>query len=189
MKKNKTIAYLMAATLLVGGTFLGTKALFTDKVDMAGEISISTGDVDLQMKTLRDWTLQRNGDEDLTGTNGKTTFDNLKTGDVLMKTVKITNAGTLKSIVDLEKEIRAFELPEGIEYTATVQMGDKLFNDGEAKGIVMNPNDTMRVNLQIKVTGGGQHNIDGSLNNDVQEKVIVDLKDSYTVKAKQQNIR
>ena len=30
MKKNKTIAYMLAATLLVGGTFLGTKALFTD---------------------------------------------------------------------------------------------------------------------------------------------------------------
>ena len=28
MKKNKTIAYMLAATLLVGGTFVGTKAWF-----------------------------------------------------------------------------------------------------------------------------------------------------------------
>ncbi len=41
MKKNKTIAYMMAAMLLVGGTFVGTKALFTDQVDATGEISIS----------------------------------------------------------------------------------------------------------------------------------------------------
>ena len=81
MKKNKTVAYALAATLLVGGTFLGTKALFTDKVDTVGELSISTGDVDIVAEVTQDWTLDRNGYEPNTGTSdgGRLAqFDNLK---------------------------------------------------------------------------------------------------------------
>ena len=48
MKKKKVAALALAASLLVGGTFIGTKALFTDSIENVGEISISTGDLDIE---------------------------------------------------------------------------------------------------------------------------------------------
>ena len=47
MKKNKTIAYMLAATLLVGGTFAGTKALFESKVTAQTDLVITTGSLKL----------------------------------------------------------------------------------------------------------------------------------------------
>ena len=68
MKKNKTIAYMLAAALLVGGTFVGTKALFTDKIETAGELQISTGDVNIEIIEPSKWALIRNGNELKEGT-------------------------------------------------------------------------------------------------------------------------
>lgn len=82
MKKNKTIAYMLAATLLVGGTFVGTKALFTDRVDTVGELKISTGDVDIEVTADSQWELSRNGSELKEGTNIE---DQLGTTDELLK--------------------------------------------------------------------------------------------------------
>ena len=114
---------MLAATLLVGGTFLGTKALFTDKVDVASELAISTGDVDIEVVGTNDWVLDRNGKEfsgdRTTGitdeereyntgvtiehgggsntqeTGGDVFANNLKCGDRLYKEIIIQNQGTL----------------------------------------------------------------------------------------------
>ncbi|WP_373600103.1 hypothetical protein [Paraclostridium bifermentans] len=191
MKKNKTVAYALAATLLVGGTFVGTKALFTDKIDTVGELSISTGDVDIDAKVTQDWTIDRNGEEPNTGTPDSSgdillaKFDNLKTGDVLTKKVTITNKGTLKAHVNLiEDENVTNKLPDGIKYTAsfTDAKGNEL-----AENAIMDIGSSSTVDLKIEVVGGGEHNKEGSLNSDEQEKTIINLNDSYTLNAVQQN--
>lgn len=182
MKKNKTVAYALAATLLVGGTFLGTKALFTDKVDTVGELSISTGDVDLGQYVSKDWTLDRNGEDSNTGSTSKVAdFDNLKYGDVLTKEVKIINKGTLKAVVDFKRNTDVTnKLPDGIQYEATFknENGEKI-----ESGSVMEPNTTGIVEFKLEVIEGGKHN--ESINSDEQEKQIIELNDSYTLDAKQ----
>lgn len=190
MKKNKTVAYMLAATLLVGGTFLGTKAMFTDKVDVAGEVSISTGDVDIAVAEDNEWILKSNGADE--NKNGEADFDNLKTGDILTKEVVLKNNGTLKAIVNLEKnEDMISQLPEGFEYTAKLM--EEISGDSESvpvyrpvgKDHVMKPGETVLVKLNLKVTGGGQHNQSGSLNSDKQEQQIIDLENSYILDATQ----
>lgn len=192
MKKNKTVAYMLAATLLVGGTFLGTKALFTDKVDVAGEISISTGDVDIAIEKDYGWSLHSNGADD--NKNGKADFDNLKTGDTLTKTVMLKNNGTLNAVVNLEKNKDMIpQLPEGFEYTATLVR--EVSGDPDSvpvyrplgKDYVMKPGETAHVLLKLKVVGGGQHNQSDSLNSDEQEQQIIDLESSYILNATQVN--
>lgn len=188
MKKNKTIAYALAATLLVGGTFAGTKALFTDKIDTVGELSISTGDVDIDAKVDQDWTLDRNGYEPNTGTSNQgrlAKFENLKTGDVLTKKVTLTNKGTLKAVVDFKRSENV-NLPEGIDYTAVYTDG-KGNQSKEVDNLLMDIGESATVDFKIEVIGGGQHNNEGSLNSDKQEETIIDLNNSYTFEAVQQN--
>lgn len=190
MKKNKTAAYMLAATLLVGGTFVGTKALFTDSVDSIGELTLSTGDIDIEAEVIQDWILDRNGKDDNKGTNNPGApegplFDNLKTGDVLTKTVEIENVGTLIAEVILmeEKSVTA-ELPEGINLTAYIK--DESGNLVPGKSTML-PGKKATIDFKIEVAGGGEHNKDGSLNSDEQEQVFIDLDNAYTLNAVQQN--
>ena len=187
MNKKRIISYVMAAALLVGGTFAGTKALFTDVVDAAGEISISTGDVDLKEEVVKPWTLVRNGDEINMSSDGtKAIFDNLKTGDIITKEVLVKNVGTLDALVEFDGNEEVLKnLPEGIEYTAvaTMKQGGVL---GHAP-IPMKPSNVVKIQLEIKVTGGGKHNEEGSLNSDDQERTKIDLRNSYILKATQKN--
>lgn len=189
MKKNKTVAYALAATLLVGGTFLGTKALFTDKIDTVGELSISTGDVDIDAEVVKEWSIVRNGEEANVGTGNEKgqpkIFDNLKTGDVISKQIKITNKGTLSTIVSLNQNTKVTEsLPDGINLKAEFK---------DSKGNIIDSEKTFAseefaiVDLTIDVTGGGLHNQENSLNTDDQEKTFIDLEDAYIVNAVQQN--
>lgn len=182
MKKNKTVAYALAATLLVGGTFLGTKALFTDKVDTVGELSISTGDVDIEATTAQDWKLARNGEDDSKGTTGPAQFDNLKFGDVLTKKVTITNEGTLKVILTLdENKDKTSKLPDGIEFNATFKDGDN-----DLSGKVFEPGQTATVELKLEVTKGSEHSkTEKLINSDAQEEQIIDLEDGFIINAQQ----
>ena len=186
MKKNKTIAYALAATLLVGGTFAGTKALFSDEAKVTGELSISTGDVDITTTGVEnDWKIVRNGDEN-NGPSKEVTFDNLKVGDEITKQITVKNSGTLKAIVDLEANSQAFKklnLPKGIEYSATFA-GEKITDEGYSKKI-MQPGETQTIELKLNVNGvdNDKHNAKGALNSDKNETRVFDLKDTYSLKA------
>lgn len=194
MKKNKTVAYMLAATLLVGGTFLGTKALFTDKVDSIGELTISTGDLDIRADATKDWTLDRNGEEDLTGTDiNEKVFDNLKTGDKLEKSIRITNDGTLKANISINRSILDEKLPEGIIFTGSID--NKTIND-QTYTKTLEKGEHIDLDLKIHVTGGGKHikneSLTGNetanqLNSDAQNEEVIDLKDSYVIEAVQEN--
>lgn len=183
MKKNKTIAYALAATLLVGGTFLGTKALFTDKVDVAGELKISTGDVDIEVKNQTDWILDRNGEESNTGTNHvEGSLDNIKPGDVLTKEITIKNTGTLIAEVNLvrNEEVTLGVLDGFLTLEETLDKGDNVDN------LTLNPDQEKTVELKIFADGPGLHNKDG-YNTDEIEKETVNLTSAWTLNAKQQD--
>ena len=207
MKKNKTVAYALAATLLVGGTFLGTKALFTDKVDVAGELKISTGDVDIEVINDTNWVLDRNGNEYADGSTvgGETGIDvslneietevnfanNIKPGDVLTKEITIKNAGTLIAIVDL---VRNTEVTLG-ELEGFLTLEETLVQGQDVDQLTMHPGEEITVELKISANGPGLHNTDDlsdpehpvkSYNKDAIEEITINLTNAWTLNATQQ---
>lgn len=209
MKKNKTIAYMLAATLLVGGTFLGTKALFTDNINTVGELKISTGDVDIEiLEENSKWTLLRNGEELKEGTNiedqfGKDGFapehdtnkidevpetpfaNNLKPGDVLRKIVVVKNMGTLnaKLLLDSTKvEEKLGNLSDFITATETEIV------DANGNGI-LEPGEIATVTLILTAEQDSAHNTSSTGevkdNNNAQEDAIVDLTNAWELTATQ----
>lgn len=195
MRKNKTIAYALAATLLVGGTFLGTKALFTDKVDVAGELKISTGDVDIEVIKDTNWILDRNGNEFADGTTvegetgmgpvnpmvGGSFANNIKPGDILTKEITIKNAGTLIAEVDL---VRNEEVNLGV-LEGFLKLEETLVEGQNVDKLTLKPNEEITVELKISADGPGLHNKDG-YNTDKIEETTVNLTSAWILNATQQ---
>ncbi|MDY3960018.1 hypothetical protein [Romboutsia timonensis] len=200
MKKNKTIAYMLAATLLVGGTFVGTKALFTDQIDTIGELSISTGDLDIEIdsKETTNWEIMRNGEEneDPNFTEGdEPNYGNIKPGDLLKKKVVIKNAGTLRIDKNLELSHDDKKIPNELKGFLKLSQTPITFNDKNGNGF-FDPDETAEMTLVIKADGPGVHNTAKgvsdedkakSFNKDEIEKVTFNLNNVWTLKAKQQN--
>lgn len=93
MKKNKMIAYALAATLLVGGTFAGTKALFTNEATIDNDLVIETGKVDIQAVNDTGWIL--NGEKSYEG-------DKLVPGDRLVRNVEIKNNSNVPTKINVK---------------------------------------------------------------------------------------
>ena len=205
MKKNKTIAYMLAAALLVGGTFVGTKALFTDKIETAGELQISTGDVNIKVSETSGWILTRNGSELNEGTNienngidgfapdkgygitnnkdtvPETPFaNNLKPGDVLKKVVTIKNIGTLNAKLSLDSSKVSEKLGSLNDFITATETN---FNDANENGI-LEPGEYGSIILTLTADQESVHNITG-VNNDTQEDTIVDLTNAWVLTATQ----
>ena len=197
MKKNKAMGYAVAATLLVGGTFLGTKALFTDVEQVAGELKISTGDVDIEVVEDTGWILDRNGNEFADGTTvkGETGIaplnlpetedfaNNIKPGDVLTKEITVKNEGTLIANVGL---VRNEEVDLGV-LEGFLTLEETLVNGEDVDQLTMNPGDEITVELKISANGPGLHNADESYNKDAIEETTVDLTNAWTLEAVQQD--
>ncbi|MGL6106254.1 hypothetical protein [Romboutsia sp.] len=117
MKKNKTIAFVMAAGLLIGGTFAGTKAWFTDQEVVNNDLVITTGDIEVDAndeeekwvpvyKTI-DGEYTQFYDKAAPGTSkvevkedgANKSFTNVRPGDVFRKEINVKNTGTLNQIV------------------------------------------------------------------------------------------
>ena len=126
MKKNKTIAYALAATLLVGGTFAGTKAWFSDKVETDNGIKITMGTLDLELKengatqegVNEGWKLIRDEKviSDKLGSkkesreeskNGdiKKEHINIRPGDYFEREFTVKNTGSLDQIVKIDSNL------------------------------------------------------------------------------------
>ena len=93
MKKNKTVAYALAAALLVGGTFAGTKAWFTSEANIDNNLVIETGTVDIQATNDTGWIL--NGEKSYEG-------DKLVPGDRLVRNVTIKNNSNVPTKVNVK---------------------------------------------------------------------------------------
>lgn len=207
MKKNKRMAYALAVTLLVGGTFVGTKALFTDMEQVAGELKISTGDVDIEVVGDTNWVLDRNGNEYADGSTvgGETGINvplneietevnfanNIKPGDVLTKEITIKNAGTLIANVGL---VRNEEVNFGV-LEGFLTLEETLVEGQNVDSLIMHPEEEIKVQLRISANGGGLHNTDDvttdgvtikNYNKDTIEKTTVDLTNAWTLHATQQ---
>ena len=105
MKKNKTIAYMLAATLLVGGTFVGTKAYFTDSVESKTNLILSMGDVDVSAEDT-EWKYETtvHGKKEATAFRllNSDSFMNVKPGDKFVKEVIIKNSSNIDTDLVIE---------------------------------------------------------------------------------------
>lgn len=103
MRKNKTIAYALAATLLVGGTFAGTKAWFTASGEVDSGLVVTTGSMGLEVTEENNWTvITPKGDKtEITNKDNKNDFKNVKPGDDFEKSVTIKNIGSLNQVLDV----------------------------------------------------------------------------------------
>ena len=106
MKKNKTIAYMLAATLLVGGTFVGTKAYFTDRAEAKANLVLSMGDVDVDVDESQGWIYEStvHGKKEAKPMSfvNSDAFMNVKPGDKFVKEVKITNGSDIDTDLVIE---------------------------------------------------------------------------------------
>lgn len=128
MKKNKTVAYMLAATLLVGGTFAGTKAWFSDRVTTDNGIQITMGTLDLELKENgsseegknEGWKLVRDEnviesyfdlgtkkESDERSKNGdvKKEHVNIRPGDYFEREFTVKNTGSLDQIVKIDSQL------------------------------------------------------------------------------------
>ena len=123
MKKNKTIAYMLAATLLVGGTFVGTKAYFTDEDDAKADLVISMGDVDVSVDETKGWVYEStvHGKQEATPFRmlEKDSFMNVKPGDKFVKEVTIKNG----SDIDTDLVISGGDVRAGSELAKAINDG------------------------------------------------------------------
>lgn len=106
MKKNKTIAYALAATLLVGGTFVGTKAWFTASGEVDSGLVVTTGTMGLKVTEEDNWTvttLAGDKTEITNKDNSKNNFLNVKPGDTFKKEVTVENTGSLRQILEVSQ--------------------------------------------------------------------------------------
>lgn len=118
MKKNKTVAYMLATTLLLGGTFLGTKALFTDTATSKNSLILTTGKVDIEvnedawLRNVKD----TNNDGKINAQDrpynqgceqsAEGTFSNVQPGDTFMRYINVLNQESTYDVsLKIEKEI------------------------------------------------------------------------------------
>ena len=134
MKKNKTIAYMLAATLLVGGTFAGTKAWFTDQGKADTDLVITTGTLDVEVEDMGWYLIGKTEGKpiDKEGISGNTVFENLKPGDILNKTIFVQNNGSLDQVLDIEGGIvNEKKGPFDIEISKLNELDGKTLKVGE----------------------------------------------------------
>lgn len=170
MKKNKTIAYMLAATLLVGGTFVGTKAWFSDQVTTDNGITITMGTLDLELKEtegnningekVKGWTLVR-GELDNESTTGRTarngevdnTFAEIRPGDYFEREFTVTNTGSLDQLVEVKGgHIEDTTIYDNL-FTLTIDKGneadknDEIITEGEFR---LNAGESRTIKLELK---------------------------------------
>ena len=163
MKKNKTCAYMLAATLLVGGTFLGTKALFQDTETSNNSLILTTGKVDIEVEGGQ-WTrLDNTGSIVGEGTE----FDNVKPGDKFVKRINISNQNS-KYKVNLKVDDNT-NIPEELKNIITVSNQNKDFINKGAQT-------SMTVEVKVEDTEEAWEKLNGT---------NLDLDAMYTITATQ----
>lgn len=98
MKKNRIMAYALAGALLIGGTFTGTKAWFSDSASAKSDLVITMGNLDLNVQYEGSWI--KNEDSEATlevddFDNFKVLLSNAKPGDKITREINVINDGTL----------------------------------------------------------------------------------------------
>lgn len=178
MRKNKTIAYMLAATLLVGGTFVGTKAWFSDKVETDNGIKITMGTLDLELKENgageegenKGWKLvrdekvissyfnlgsQKESKEDSKNGDIKKEHVNIRPGDYFEREFTVKNTGSLDQIVKVDSKLVHGVYNHLFELTINDEGKDILINTNEFR---LNPGESKTVKLKLQPTASGLDN-------------------------------
>lgn len=140
MKKNKVISLLLAGSLLVGGTFLGTKALFSDTKTVSNPLVLTTGKVDINVQA-DEWNHYRNGNY-VDSLKYGTEFTNVQPGDSFIKDIIVTNNSTYSVKLAVEKELQ--NIPDGFE--GLIDLTHTVKDDPMSKGSMRE----IRVEVKIK---------------------------------------
>lgn len=134
MKKNKTIAYMLAATLLVGGTFAGTKAWFTDKDVVTNDIIIATGVLDVAVDGISDWSVLTDGTEAMVNSG----IINLKPEDQIGKHFTVKNNGSLEQKINVKMKGNTLENSALKIRTNIDELQNIILQPGESKIVQFN---------------------------------------------------
>ena len=201
MKKNKTIAYMLAATLLVGGTFVGTKAWFTASGTVDSGLVVTTGSMGLSVTEEDNWTIVTpDGDRtEITNQGAKNNFKNVKPGDDFEKQVTITNTGSLNQVLTVTGGNINNNLNENFTVSFKTQNNEEIENITEFIGTNLAPRASKTFKIVVETvenemssndadTEANSSPIDGDKHDD--EATTFDLKGvmgQITISAKQTN--
>ena len=111
MKSKKIMGLLLAGAIFVGATAYGSNAWFTDEVTTDANISISMGNLDIELDELpedeqwwvKEGTTTETDEEtgDIEFENGTDSFSNVRPGDKFTRTIPVQNVGSLKAKVNI----------------------------------------------------------------------------------------
>ena len=181
MNKNKVVGLALASALLVGGTFAGTKAWFTDVVETDTNLEISTGDLDIKQEEYQGWKLHTyRGEFNIKGNDEK--LKSIQPGDRLTKIITIKNVGEIDAKINLSKIEGAItgSAAKAFSYSAEIM-------DGEDDNIYQ-PNLALNVKLTVTMNSApGQHNVNVSpnYNTDTIANSKLNIGSLYKVEARQ----
>lgn len=201
MKKNKTIAYMLAAALLVGGTFVGTKAYFTDSVESKTNLILSMGDVDVSAEDT-EWKYETtvHGKKEATAFRllNSDSFMNVKPGDKFVKEVIIKNS----SNIDTDLVIEGGDIKAGTKLAEAINDGfikitdnredviDTLNNNNESDGFGTNNENTAKliINVEIQSTTPDKDNKYNSNGGQIIDLNFANEINPYVINAKQYGV-
>lgn len=98
MNKNRIMSLVLAGALLVGGTYVGTKAAFTSEDKIPQSITINTGTLKVNAEYEETWKIvNENSEAEMPqGSNDlQVVLNNAKPGDTISRNFYIENYGTL----------------------------------------------------------------------------------------------
>ena len=155
MRKNKTVAYMLAAALLVGGTFAGTKALFQDTETVHNPLIIKTGKVDITAYG-NSWIMMNESGVILEdGSNVDNTFSNVQPGYKFTKNIRISNNSS--STYNVNLGVKASDnIPTDLKNIITItnqDMSQKVLSPGGST--------TMTVEVKINNTDEAWQKLNG----------------------------
>lgn len=144
--KNRKYSILLLALLFIGVATYGTYAYFTDSKDVAGQLTLTKGQVSLGEADNQNWTYQGNSgstvtisDESFTKYNANlmsgskqvkvegtgTSFSNVLPGDTFKKVVTVDYNGTVTATGTVTVDPTQLG---GINYEVNAKIGDNIAN-------------------------------------------------------------
>ncbi len=197
MKKNKTIAYMLAATLLVGGTFVGTKAWFTASGTVDSGLVVTTGSMGLSVTEEDNWTIVTpDGDRtEITNQGAKNNFENVKPGDDFEKQVTITNTGSLNQVLTVTGGNINNNLNKNFTVSFKTQNNEEIENITDFIGTNLAPSDSKTFKIVVETVENEMSSDDADITNDgenglddeAREFNLKGVMGQITINAKQTN--
>ena len=217
MKKNKTIAYMLAATLLVGGTFVGTKAWFTASGTVDSGLVVTTGSMGLSVTEDNNWevvtpggiteiTNQGAGNNfenvtpagdrtEITNQGAKNNFENVKPGDDFEKQVTIKNTGSLNQVLTVTGGNINNNLNKNFTVSFKTQNNEEIENITDFIGTNLAPSDSKTFKIVVETVENEMSSDDADITNDgenglddeAREFNLKGVMGQITINAKQTN--